>query len=63
MFALSARQMATLFVIIIVAFSKLLTGLFPDLFPANEWLVYQVWTVAIWLFVMFLPKSVGTALK
>ena len=35
MFALSARQMATLFVIIIVAFSKLLTGLFPDLFPAN----------------------------
>ena len=63
MFALSARQMATLFVIIIVAFSKLLTGLFPDLFHANEWLVYQVWTVAIWLFVMFLPKSVGTAFK
>jgi hypothetical protein len=63
MFALSARQMTTLFVIIIVAFSKLLTGLFPDLFPENEWLVYQVWTVAIWLFVMFLPRSVGSAFK
>ena len=63
MFALSARQMATLFVIIVVAFSKLLTGLFPDLFPADEWIVYQVWTIAIWLFVMFLPRNVGSAFK
>ena len=63
MFALSARQMATLFVIIVVAFSKLLTALFPDLFPADEWIVYQVWTVAIWLFVMFLPRNVGSAFK
>ena len=63
MFALSARQMATLFVVVVVVFSKLMTGLFPDLFPADEWLVYQVWTVAIWLFVMFLPRNVGSAFK
>lgn len=63
MFALSARQMATLFVIIVVAFSKLMTGLFPDLFPADEWIVYQVWTIAIWLFVMFLPRNIGSAFK
>jgi purine-cytosine permease-like protein len=63
MFALGARQMSTLFIIVFIGFTKLMTALFPDLFPENEWLVYQVWTVAIWLFVMFLPRNVGSAFK
>jgi len=61
MFALSARQLSTLFIIVFLFFTKLMTGLFPDLFPANEWITYQVWTIAIWLFVMFLPRKTGSA--
>jgi hypothetical protein len=61
MFALSARQLSTLFIFVFLMITKLLTGLFPDLFPENEWITYQVWTVAIWLFVMFLPRKTGSA--
>ena len=61
MFALSARQLSTLFIFVFIMITKLLTSLFPDLFPENEWITYQVWTVAIWLFVMFLPRKTGTA--
>ena len=57
MFNLSPRQLSTIFIVVFIGFTKLLTALFPDLFPENEWLVYQVWTVAIWLFVMFLPEE------
>ena len=63
MFNLSPRQLSTIFIVVFIGFTKLLTSLFPDLFPENEWLVYQVWTVAIWLFVMFLPRNVGSAFK
>jgi hypothetical protein len=63
MFNLSPRQLSTIFIVVFIGFTKLLTALFPDLFPENEWLVYQVWTVAIWLFVMFLPRNVGSAFK
>ena len=63
MFNLSPRQLSTIFIVVFIGFTKLMTSLFPDLFPENEWIVYQVWTVAIWLFVMFLPKNVGSAFK
>ena len=63
MFNLTPRQLSTIFIVVFIGFTKLLTSLFPDLFPENEWLVYQVWTVAIWLFVMFLPRNVGSAFK
>lgn len=63
MFNLSPRQLSTIFIVVFIGFTKLLTALFPDLFPENEWMVYQVWTVAIWLFVMFLPRNVGSAFK
>ncbi len=61
MFGLTAKQLSTISIFIVLMFSKLLTALFPDLFPANELLSYQVWTFAIWLFIMFLPSKIGTA--
>jgi len=61
MFALTPRQLSTLFIIVFLCFTKLMTGLFPDIFPESQWITYQVWTVAIWLFVMFLPRKVGSA--
>ena len=61
MFGLSPRQLSTLFIFVFLAVTKVLSKLFPDMFPSGEMITYQVWTVAIWLFVMFLPRNVGSA--
>jgi len=61
MFGLSARQLSTISIFVFVFATKLLSKLFPTMFPSGEMLTYQVWTVAIWLFVMFLPRNVGSA--
>ena len=61
MFGLSARQLSTISIFVFVFTTKMLSKLFPDIFPSGEMITYQVWTVAIWLFVMFLPRNVGSA--
>ncbi len=63
MFGLTNQQMSFVLILVFLAVTKLLTSLMPDIFPPNEWLTYQVWTVAIFLFITFLPKNVGTAFK
>jgi len=61
MFGLSAKQLSTLSIFVFLFFTRGLSQLFPNMFPSGEMLTYQVWTFAIWLFVMFLPRNVGSA--
>ena len=62
MFGISYKVFFSIAIIILLFISTLLLNLLPDIFQAKDFLVYQVWLIGIWVFVMVLPRTVGTIL-
>ena len=62
MFGFSYKTVLSAGIAFLLFISTLLLKLLPDLFQAKDFIVYQVWLLGIWIFIMVLPKKVGTIL-
>ena len=62
MFGLSYKAIISIAIFIILTLSTLVLKLLPDVFQAKDFLVYQVWLVGIWIFIICLPRKVGSIL-
>ena len=62
MFGLSYKTVASFAIIFILSISTALLKLLPDIFQPKDFIVYQVWLIGLWIFIMILPRKVGTIL-
>ena len=51
------KTVFTIFTAFVLIITTLLLNLLPDIFQAKDFLVYQVWSIGVWIFVVLLPKG------
>lgn len=62
MFGFSYKQVLSAGIAFLLLISTALLKLLPDIFQPKDFIVYQVWLLGIWIFIMVLPRKVGTIL-
>ena len=62
MFGFSYKQVLSAGIGFLLLISTALLKLLPDIFQPKDFIVYQVWLIGIWIFIMVLPRKVGTIL-
>ena len=61
-FIFSYKTPITIMIWTILMLSAVAVYLLPDIIDAKTFLVYQIWILGIWLFIMILPRKVGSIL-
>tara|TARA_B110000444_G_C18682301_1_gene520327 strand:+ start:295 stop:516 length:222 start_codon:yes stop_codon:yes gene_type:complete len=62
MLGFSYKTVFSFAILFILTISTALLKLLPDIFQPKDFIVYQVWLLGIWIFIMVLPRKVGTIL-
>lgn len=58
----SYKTPITIMIWTILMLSAVAVHLLPDIIDAKTFLIYQIWIFGIWLFIMILPRKVGSVL-
>ena len=61
-FLFSYKTPITIMIWTILMLSAVAVYLLPDIIDKKTFLVYQIWILGIWLFIMILPRKVGSIL-